>query len=49
MFIRFVIHSNDIDSGRKRGLFKALDLETRGLLMEHEVAARALLDETEAA
>ena len=38
MFIRFVIHSNDIDSGRRQGLFQALrELETQGLLSEHEV------------
>jgi hypothetical protein len=38
MFIRFVIHSNDIDSGRRQGLFQALgELETQGLLLEHEV------------
>ena len=38
MFTRFVIHSNDIDSGRRQGLFQALgELETQGLLLEHEV------------
>ncbi|MDR6890789.1 MULTISPECIES: hypothetical protein [Variovorax] len=38
MFIRFAIHSNDIDSGRRQGLFQALgELETQGLLLEHEV------------
>lgn len=37
MFIRFVIHSNDPDSGRRQGLFQALaDLEHRGLLNGHD-------------
>jgi hypothetical protein len=37
MFIRFVIHSNDPDSGRRQGLFQALaDLEHRGLLVGHD-------------
>lgn len=37
MFIRFVIHSDDPDSGRRQGLFHALaDLEDRGLLIGHD-------------
>jgi hypothetical protein len=37
MFIRFVIHSNDPDSGRRQGLFQALaNLEHQGLLIGHD-------------
>lgn len=37
MFVRFVIHQNDVDSGRRQGLFQALaDLERAGVLAEHE-------------
>jgi len=37
MFIRFVVHENDKDSGRRQGLFQALsDLETNGVLLAHE-------------
>jgi hypothetical protein len=43
MYIRFVIHRNDQDSGRRQGLFQALsDLEARGALAAHE---QALYDE----
>jgi hypothetical protein len=38
MFIRFVIHKNDIDSGRRQGLFQALaELEEHGSLNEHDL------------
>ena len=37
MFVRFVIHKNDEDSGRRQGVFQALsDLEHAGVLFEHE-------------
>lgn len=37
MYIRFVIHQNDEDSGRRQGLFQALsDLEHAELLLPHE-------------
>jgi len=37
MFVRFVIHRNDEDSGRRQGLFQALsDLEYQGALLSHE-------------
>lgn len=37
MFIRFVIHKNDSDSGRRQGIFQAVsDLEYEGVLLEHE-------------
>jgi hypothetical protein len=37
MFIRFVIHHIDSDSGRRQGLFQALaDLEHSGELLPHE-------------
>ncbi len=37
MFVRFVIHRNDEDSGRRQGLFQAMaDLEDSDLLREHE-------------
>lgn len=37
MFIRFVIPSNDLDSGRRQGLFQALaDLDDQGLLVGHD-------------
>jgi hypothetical protein len=39
MFVRFVIHSNDADSGRRQGLFWALsDLDDAGRLLPHEQA-----------
>lgn len=39
MFIRFVIHKNDQQSGRRQGLFQAVsDLEYDGVLLEHEQA-----------
>lgn len=44
MLIRFVIHKNDQDSGRRQGLFQALfDLEDEGVLLAHE---QAQYDET---
>jgi predicted transposase YbfD/YdcC len=37
MFVRFVIHKNDADSGRRQGLFQAVsDLEHDNVLLEHE-------------
>ena len=37
MFVRFVIHKNDEDSGRRQGLFQALSvLERDGALLGHE-------------
>lgn len=37
MFIRFVIHKRDPDSGRRQGLFQALsDLEDDGILVGNE-------------
>lgn len=37
MFVRFVIHKNDEDSGRRQGIFQAIsDLEYEGALLEHE-------------
>lgn len=37
MFVRFVIHKNDEDSGRRQGLFQAMaDLEEASLLEAHE-------------
>lgn len=37
MFIRFVIHKLDEDSGKRQGLFQALaNLESRGRLRPHE-------------
>ena len=37
MFIRFIIHAKDKDSGRRKGLFHAmLDLELAGRLLPHE-------------
>jgi len=37
MFIRFVIHKNDTQSGRRQGLFQAMsDLEEIGALVPHE-------------
>lgn len=37
MFVRFVIHKNDCDSGRRQGLFQAMsELEDSGTLLEHE-------------
>jgi len=37
MFIRFVIHKNDQQSGRRQGLFQAMsDLEHAGVLLMHE-------------
>lgn len=37
MFIRFVIHLNDEDSGRRQGLFQAMiSLEETGELFEYE-------------
>ena len=37
MFVRFVIHKNDENSGRRQGLFQAMtDLEESGALGAHE-------------
>ena len=37
MFIRFIIHAKDQNSGRRRGLFQAMsDLEESGRLLPHE-------------
>lgn len=37
MFVRFVIHKNDGDSGRRQGIFQAIsELEYEGGLLEHE-------------
>ena len=37
MFVRFVVHRNDEDSGRRQGLFHAIvGLEREGVLLEHE-------------
>ncbi len=37
MFVRFVIHKNDGDSGRRQGIFQAIsELEYEGVLLEHE-------------
>ena len=37
MYVRFVIHRNDQDSGRRQGLFQALsDLDHAGMLRPHE-------------
>jgi len=41
-FIRFVIHKNDPDSGRRQGLFQVMaDLEDMGTLAPHEQAEYA--------
>ena len=38
MFIRFVIHKTDENSGRRQGLFQAMwDLEDSGALLQHEI------------
>ena len=38
MYVRFVIHHNDPDSGRRQGLFQALtDLDHSGALKPHEI------------
>ena len=38
MFVRFVIHSKDEDSGKRQGIFQALvDVREEGLLYEYEV------------
>lgn len=38
MYIRFVIHQNDSESGRRQGLFQALsDLDHAGVLEPHEI------------
>ena len=38
MYLRFVIHQNDEDSGRRQGLFQALaEVRERGELFEHEL------------
>lgn len=38
MFVRFVIHQNDPDSGRRQGLFQALtDLDHGGVLDSHQI------------
>ncbi len=40
MFVRFVIHKNDRESGRRQGLFQAMsDLEHEGVLLSHEQEA----------
>jgi hypothetical protein len=40
MFVRFVIHKNDRNSGRRQGLFQAMfDLEHEGVLLLHEQEA----------
>ena len=37
MFVRFVIHENHEDSGRRQGIFQAVsDLEHAGALLQHE-------------
>jgi len=37
MYVRFVIHRNDQDSGRRQGLFQALSaLDHAGMLRPHE-------------
>jgi hypothetical protein len=37
MFVRFVVHKNDEDSGSRQGLFQAIfGLEREGVLLEHE-------------
>ena len=37
MYIRFVTHTNDEDSGRRKGLFQAMsDLEDAGALLAYE-------------
>lgn len=37
MFVRFVIHENHEDSGRRQGIFQAVfDLEHAGVLLQHE-------------
>ena len=37
MFVRFVVHKNDKDSGRRQGLFQAIaGLEREGVLFEYE-------------
>ena len=37
MFVRFVIHKNDQNSGRRQGIFQAIsDLEHDGALLAHE-------------
>ena len=39
MLVRFVVHKNDEDSGRRQGLFHALsDLESEDALLPHEQA-----------
>jgi len=38
MYVRFVIHQNDPDSGRRQGLFQAVsDLDHAGVLEPHEI------------
>lgn len=38
MFVRFVIHHNDPNSGRRQGLFQAMsDLDHAGALEPHEI------------
>ena len=40
MYIRFVIHRNDVDSGRRRGIFQALGaLENQEMLLPHDLLA----------
>jgi hypothetical protein len=37
MYVRFVIHKNNEDSGRRQGVFQAMaDLDDEGALLEHE-------------
>jgi hypothetical protein len=37
MFVRFVIHKNDEDSGRRQGIFQAMsELKDAGVLDSHE-------------
>jgi len=37
VYVRFVIHANDEDSGRRQGLFQAMsDLEASEVLLEYE-------------
>ena len=46
MFVRFVVHKNDEDSGRRQGLFQAVaDLEHEGVLLEHEQAQHDEIDD----
>jgi hypothetical protein len=43
-FIRFVIHKNDLGSGRRQGIFQAMaDLEDSGMLAPHEQAEYDLI------